>query len=174
MAWKMEVKLWYRWKAKIWEDFWRVWDCCRIAYGKLARALQRIRIKRHMGYGSNRIFFLTLPTKGHAWKTKKAEVGKRSKRKITSFFVSANGEKVGKSNVMWRSKKPQCFYRIGGAKKLSKSLTFLTQNPGCKSLLWKMFCKSLTVKWSVKTEKGYCFWIKRLCIQKPLLESAAT
>ena len=55
-------------------------------------------------------FFKTLPAKGLAQKGKKAKGWKKSRRRITvAFFVSANGGKVGKPIVIWRSKKPRCF-----------------------------------------------------------------
>lgn len=55
-------------------------------------------------------FFKTLPTEGLALKGKKAKGGKKSKQRITvGFFVSADGEKVGKLIVIWRSKKPRPF-----------------------------------------------------------------
>jgi len=55
-------------------------------------------------------FFKALPSKGLARKGKKTKGGKKSKQRITvAFFVSADGAKVGKPIVIWRSKKPRCF-----------------------------------------------------------------
>ena len=55
-------------------------------------------------------FLQTLPTKGLAMKGKKAKGGKKLKLRITvAFFVSADGGKVGKPIVIWRSKKPRVF-----------------------------------------------------------------
>ena len=53
---------------------------------------------------------LCQPNKGLARKGKKTKGGKKSKQRITvAFFVSADGAKVGKPIVIWRSKKPRCF-----------------------------------------------------------------
>ena len=55
-------------------------------------------------------FFKALPSKGLTRKGKKTKKGKKSKQRITvAFFVSADGAKVGKPIVIWRSKKPRCF-----------------------------------------------------------------
>ena len=55
-------------------------------------------------------FFKALPTKGLARRGKKAKGGKKSKLRITvAFFLSADGGKVGKPIVIWRSKNPRCF-----------------------------------------------------------------
>ena len=55
-------------------------------------------------------FFKALPAKGLAQKGKKAKDGKKSKRRNTmAFFVRADGGKVGKPRVIWRSKKPRGF-----------------------------------------------------------------
>ena len=66
-------------------------------------------------------FFKALPTKGLAQKGKKAKGGKKSKQRITvAFFVSADGGKVGKPIVIWRSKKPRCFRLASAPDKLAE------------------------------------------------------
>ena len=70
-------------------------------------------------------FFKALPTKGLAQKGKKSKGGKKSKQRITvAFFVSADGEKVGKPIVIWRSKNPRCFRLASAADKLEKVMYF--------------------------------------------------
>ena len=70
-------------------------------------------------------FFKALPTKGLAQKGKKSKGGKKSKQRITvAFFVSADGEKVGKQIVIWRSKNPRCFRLASAADKLEKVMYF--------------------------------------------------
>ena len=65
------------------------------------------------------MFFNALPTKGLARKGRRAQGGKKSKQRVTvAFFVSADGAKVGKPMLIWRSKNPRCFKRIGGSSKL--------------------------------------------------------
>ena len=66
-------------------------------------------------------FLKALPAKGLAQKGKKAKGGKKSKQSITvAIFVSADGEKVGKSIVIWRSKKPRCFRLASAPDKLAE------------------------------------------------------
>ena len=61
------------------------------------------------------------PAKGLAQKGKKAKGGKKSKQRITvAFFVSADGRKVGKPIVIWRSKKPRCFRLASTSDKLAE------------------------------------------------------
>ena len=51
-------------------------------------------------------FFKALSAKGLAQKIKKAKAGKKSKQRITvAFSISADGGKVDKPIVIWRSKK---------------------------------------------------------------------
>ena len=70
-------------------------------------------------------FFKALPTKGLALKGRKSKGGKKSKQRVTvAFFVSADGEKVGKPIVIWRSKTPRCFRLASAADKLSKVMYF--------------------------------------------------
>lgn len=70
-------------------------------------------------------FFKALPSKGLAEKGKKTKGGKKSKQRITvAFFVSANGEKVGKPIVIWRSKAPRCFRLPSATDKLAKVMYF--------------------------------------------------
>ena len=70
-------------------------------------------------------FFKDLATKGLAQKVKKSKGGKMSKQRITvAFFVSANGEKVGKLIVIWQSKTPRCFRLASAANKLSEVMYF--------------------------------------------------
>lgn len=70
-------------------------------------------------------FFKALPTKGLAQKGKKSKGGKKSKQRITvAFFVSADGKKVGKPIVIWRSKNPRCFRLASAADKLEKVMYF--------------------------------------------------
>ena len=62
-----------------------------------------------------------LPAKGLAQKRKKTKGGKKSKQRITvAFFVSADGGKVGKPIVIWRSKKPRCFRLASAPDKLAE------------------------------------------------------
>ena len=66
-------------------------------------------------------FFRALPAKGLAQKGKKAKGGKKSKQRITvAIFVSADGGKVGKPIVIWRSKKPRCFRLASASDKLAE------------------------------------------------------
>ena len=66
-------------------------------------------------------FFKALPSKGLAHKGKKCKGGKKSKQRMTvAFFVSADGGKVGKPIVIWKSKKPRCFKRSNAALKLEQ------------------------------------------------------
>ena len=52
----------------------------------------------------------------------------KSKQRITvAFFISADGEKVGKPVVIWRSKTPRCFRLASVADKLSKVMYFADQ-----------------------------------------------
>ena len=60
-------------------------------------------------------FFKALPAKGLAQKGKKAKGGK-----TVAFFVSADGGKVGKPIVIWRSKKPRCFRLASASDKLAE------------------------------------------------------
>ena len=70
-------------------------------------------------------FFKALPTKGLAQKGKKSKGGKKSKQRITvAFFVSADGEKVGKPIVIWRSKNPRCFRLASAVDKPEKVMYF--------------------------------------------------
>ena len=70
-------------------------------------------------------FFKALSSKGLAQKGKKSKGGKKSKQRITAaFFVSADGEKVGKLIVFWRSKTPRCFRLASAADKLSEVMYF--------------------------------------------------
>ena len=69
--------------------------------------------------------FLKLPTKGVAQKGKKSKGGKKSKQRITVvFFVSADGEKVGKPIVIWQNKTPRCFRLASATDKLSEVMYF--------------------------------------------------
>ena len=66
-------------------------------------------------------FFKALPAKGLAQKGKKTKGGKKPKQRITvAFFVSADGGKVGKPIVIWRSKKPRCFRLASASDKLAE------------------------------------------------------
>ena len=66
-------------------------------------------------------FFKALPAKGLAQKGKKTKGGKKSKQRITvAFFVRADGGKVGKPIVIWRSKKPRCFRLASASDKLAE------------------------------------------------------
>ena len=66
-------------------------------------------------------FFKALPLKGLAHKGKKCKGGKKSKQRMTvAFFVSADGGKVGKPIVIWKSKKPRCFKRSNAALNLEQ------------------------------------------------------
>ena len=66
-------------------------------------------------------FFKALPEQGLAQKGKKTKGGKKSKQRITAaFFVSADGGKVGKPIVIWRSKKPRCFQLASASDKLAE------------------------------------------------------
>ena len=66
-------------------------------------------------------FFKALPAKGLAQKGNKTKGGKKSKQRITvAFFVSADGGKVGKPIVIWRSKKPRCFRLASASDKLAE------------------------------------------------------
>ena len=66
-------------------------------------------------------FFRALSAKGLAQKGKKGKGGKKSKQRITvAFFVSSDGEKVGKPIVICRSKKPRCFRLASAPDKLAE------------------------------------------------------
>ena len=66
-------------------------------------------------------FFEALSSKGLAQKGKKCKCGKKSKQRMTvAFFVSADGGKVYKPIVIWKSKKPRCFKRTNAASKLKQ------------------------------------------------------
>ena len=70
-------------------------------------------------------FFKALHTKGLAQKGKKSKGGKKSKQRITVvFFVSADGEKVGKPIVIWQNKTPRCFQLASATDKLSEVMYF--------------------------------------------------
>lgn len=70
-------------------------------------------------------FFKALPTKGYAIKGKKSKGGKKSKQRVTvAFFVSADGGKVGKPIVIWKSKTPRCFKKASAPDILSKVMYF--------------------------------------------------
>ena len=69
-------------------------------------------------------FFKALPTKALAQKGKKSKGGKKFKRIIVAFFVSADGEKVGKPIVIWWSKTPSCFQLASATDKLSEVMYF--------------------------------------------------
>ena len=63
-------------------------------------------------------FIKALPSKGMAKKGKKTKGGKKSKQRVTvAFFVSADGGKVGKPIVIWKSKNTQCFRKANAAGK---------------------------------------------------------
>ena len=58
-------------------------------------------------------FFKALPVKGLAAKKSQPRGGKTSKTRLAiAFFVSAAGEKVIESIVIWRSVKPRCFKNL--------------------------------------------------------------
>ena len=70
-------------------------------------------------------FFKALSSKSLAQKGKKANDGKKSKQRFAvSYYVSANGGKVGKSIVIWRSKKPRCFRLACAPDKLAEVFYF--------------------------------------------------
>ena len=70
-------------------------------------------------------FFKALSTKNLAQKGKKSKGGKESKQRIkVAFFVSADGGKVGKRILIWRSKTSRCFRLGNAADKLSKVMYF--------------------------------------------------
>ena len=76
-------------------------------------------------------FFKALPAKGLAQKRKKAKGGKNSRQRITvAFFVTADGGKVAKPTVIWRSKKPRCFQYASASDKLAEVSYF--DDSGCK------------------------------------------
>ena len=78
-----------------------------------------------LNINESRCFFKAFPTKGSAQKRKKNKGGKKSKQMITAvFFVSADGEKVGKPIVIWRSKTPRCFQLASAADKLNEVMYF--------------------------------------------------
>ena len=55
-------------------------------------------------------FFKALPAKGLAQEGKKTKGGKKSKQRITvAVFVSADGGKVRKPIVIWRTKSQDAF-----------------------------------------------------------------
>ena len=65
------------------------------------------------------VFLKALPSKGLTQKGKKCKGGKKSKQRMTvPFFVSADGGKIDKPIVIWKSKKPRCFKRTNTASKL--------------------------------------------------------
>ena len=66
-------------------------------------------------------FFKALPSKDLVEKGKKCKGGKQPKqRMIVAFFVSADGGKVDKPIVIWKSKKPHCFKRTKVTLKLKQ------------------------------------------------------
>ena len=70
-------------------------------------------------------FFKALPTKGLALKVEKSKGGKKSKQRFAvAFFVSADGEKVGKPIVIWWSKTPRCFRLANAAHTLIEVMHF--------------------------------------------------
>ena len=72
-------------------------------------------------------------SKGIAKKGKKIKSGKKWKQRVTvTFFVSANGGKVRKLFVIWKSENTRCFRKPNVAAKRDKSLIFQTQNNGSK------------------------------------------
>ena len=76
-------------------------------------------------------FFKALPAKGLAQKAKKANGGKNSRQRITvAFFVTADGGKVAKPTVIWRSKKPRCFQYASASDELAEVSYF--DDSGCK------------------------------------------
>ena len=53
---------------------------------------------------------MILPYKGLIGKAKSKEGGKKDKARLTvAFFVSADGQKLDKPVIIWKSKKPRCF-----------------------------------------------------------------
>ena len=78
-------------------------------------------------------FFKALPTKGLVQKGKESKGEKKSKQRITvAFFASADGEKVGKPIVIWRSTTPKCFRLASAADKFSEVMHFADSNLGYK------------------------------------------
>ena len=59
------------------------------------------------------VFFKALLDKELVEKGKEAKGSKESKQRFTiAFFVNAAGEKIDKSIVIWKSKKPRCFKHL--------------------------------------------------------------
>ena len=67
------------------------------------------------------LLFKALPSKVLAQKGKKCKGAKKSKqRMIVAFFARADGGKVDKPIVIWKSKKPRCFKRTNAASNLKQ------------------------------------------------------
>ena len=78
-----------------------------------------------LNMGESGCFLKALATKGLSQKGKKSKGEKKSEQRITvAFFVSADGEKVGKPIAIWRSKTPRCFRLASAADKLSEVMYF--------------------------------------------------
>ena len=99
-------------------------------------------------------FFKALLTKGLAQKGKKSKGGKKSKQRITvAFFVNADGEKVGKPVVIWRSKTPRCFRLASAADKLSKVMYFADQKSWIQVEIMEKILETLNRQ--ITTEKRH-------------------
>ena len=107
----------------------------------------------------SRCFFKALPTKVLAKKGRKSKVEKKSKQKITvSFFVSADGAKVGKPTVTWWSKTPRCFPFATAADKPNKVMYFADSKSWMEAEIMETVLKTLNQQ-MVKEERNVILFL---------------
>ena len=72
------------------------------------------------------MFFQSVSFKGLSSEGKESQVWKKAKAEVTvAFYVSADGGKVGKPIVIWKSKKPRCFRLASAPNKLAQVSHFV-------------------------------------------------
>ena len=112
--------------------------------------------------------FLKLPTKGVAQKGKKSKGGKKSKQRITVvFFVSADGEKVGKPIVIWQNKTPRCFQLASATDKLSEVMYFADSKSWMQVEIMEKFLETLN-RQMVKEERNVILFLENATVRIPL------
>lgn len=114
-------------------------------------------------------FFKALPTKGFALKGKKSKGGKKSKQRMTvAFFVSADGGKVGKPIVIWKSKTPRCFKKAIAADTLSKIMYFSDQKSWMQVEIMEKILETLNNQ-MVKEKRKVILFLDNATVHPPSL-----
>ena len=114
-------------------------------------------------------FFKALPTKGFALKGKKSKGGKKSKQRMTiAFFVSADGGKVGKPIVIWKSKTPRCFKKAAAADILSKIMYFSDQKSWMQVEIMEKILENLNNQ-MVKEKRKVILFLDNATVHPPSL-----